>query len=98
MKAMRLSVILASSVCVLVAATANAGGVQIGLVNGSEFDKWNCGGPVAGLSRTKSRCGNAKFDDTSSCDTVIVTNDSNEQVRSNSKSAAQVSKNRLIIG
>jgi hypothetical protein len=78
---MRLAVIAVSLALVLLCSTANGGAVQIGLVNGSEFDKWNSGGPVAGLSRTKSRCENAKFDETSMCDTVVITNGSNEAVR-----------------
>lgn len=78
---MKLPVVLASAALLLRYAAANAGAVQIGLVNDAEFEKWNCGGPVAGLSRTKSGCENAKFDETSTCDTVIITNDSSEQVK-----------------
>ena len=78
---MRLAVIIAMATLILRQAQANAGSVQVGLVNGVEFEKWNCGGPAPGLSRTKARCENAKFEETSACDSVVITNDSTESVK-----------------
>ena len=78
---MRLAVIIAMATLILRQAQANAGSVQVGLVNGLEFGKWNCGGPVPGQSRAKARCENAKFDETSTCDSVIITNESSEAVK-----------------
>ena len=78
---MKLTVIIGVAALTLCRGQAIAGSVQIGLVNGLELEKWECGGPVPGQSRTKARCENAKFDETSSCDTVVVTNDSSEPVK-----------------
>ena len=78
---MKLAVIIAIATLMLCRAQANAGAVQVGLVNGLEFEKWNCGGAVPGQSRSKARCENAKFDETSTCDSVVITNDSSEAVK-----------------
>src|SRR5271166_3098453 len=70
-----------ASALLLPCAVANAGSVQVGLLNSAEFGKWECSGAVSSLSRTKSRCENAKFNQTSACDTGVVSNDSKEAVR-----------------
>ena len=80
MRPMKLAVILAVAMILGGAATSRAGSVQVGLLNVEEFDKWNCGEPVPSESRSNARCGDATFDQTSNCDTVVITNDSNHRV------------------
>jgi hypothetical protein len=50
-------------------------GLQFGLLNDSDFEKWKCSDtiPSEGLAKGHS-CGNAKFHDCSSCGTLVVSN------------------------
>ena len=79
---MKLAVMFVSATLLLRCVAANAGAVQIGFVNDDEVEKWKCGAAVpAGESQSKSSCGIAKYEESSSCPTVVVTNDSSETVK-----------------
>jgi hypothetical protein len=77
---MKLAVIFAVAMLLGGSATLRAGSVQVGLLNDAEFDQWNCSEPVPSESRANGRCGDATFDQTSNCDTVVITNDSYHRV------------------
>src|SRR5258708_602244 len=51
------------------------GSVRFGVLNNSDFKKWKCSDtiPSKGLAKEHS-CGNAKFQDCSSCGTLVVSN------------------------
>jgi hypothetical protein len=79
---MKIAVIFAALALLLRCSIANAGGVQIGLLNEDQIEKWECGAAMPGQeSQSKSSCGIAKYREGSSCPTVVVTNDSSETVK-----------------
>jgi hypothetical protein len=77
---MKPAVVFASVALLLGCSVANAGGVQIGLLNDDELLEWKCG---AGLpsKEPESKCEIAKYGETSSCPTLVVTNDASETVK-----------------
>lgn len=81
MTGVKLGVMVSSAALLLWCATANAGGVQIGLLNDDELGKWKCGTAVPAQEPQKPACGIAKYRETSSCPTVVVTNDSSETIK-----------------
>jgi hypothetical protein len=63
-------------------AAAHAGAVQISLLNDDELLQWKCGAAMpAGESQSKVSCETAKYEQTSSCPTVAIANDSTETVK-----------------
>jgi hypothetical protein len=72
---------LAAAVPLVLATTLNAGTVQVGLLSDSDYQKWRCDPSMAPAKPpVESRCPNAKFRECSSCDTVVVTNNSDAPV------------------
>ncbi len=60
---------------------AYAGTVQMGLATVDEFSVWACGGPMPpDRTRVQSSCGTTKFKECSSCDTLVIRNDSSEVI------------------
>ena len=64
----------------LAAGPAVAGSVEVGLANDKEFDAWLCGGPMPAKSHASSACGNAKFKECSSCEALVISNNSKDYV------------------
>ncbi|HEY9156692.1 hypothetical protein [Candidatus Binatus sp.] len=74
-------VALAAAVLLIRAASLSAGTVQVGLLNDSDYGKWQCGPSMPPPKPSaESRCASAEFQKCSSCDTVAVTNNSDAPV------------------
>jgi hypothetical protein len=73
---------LAAALLLLRAAPLNAGMVQVGIFKDSDIDKWLCD-PSAPREKPPEnfRCASTKFQKCSSCDSVVVANDSNAPVK-----------------
>jgi hypothetical protein len=58
---------------------ASAGSVDIGYVNNAGLDRWLAGGP-AEVPTGETACTPAKFDDTSSCGNLVISNHSSQAI------------------
>jgi hypothetical protein len=58
---------------------ASAGSVEIGYVDDAGLDRWLAGGP-AGVPSGESPCKPAKFDETTSCGNLVISNHSSQAI------------------
>lgn len=70
---------MVAAVTVFCGSTVRAGNVQIGFVNQAELDQWLAGGLAEAVSH-EGVCKPAKFNETSDCPTVVISNHSSAPV------------------
>jgi hypothetical protein len=86
MKPAVITLLVAVALCCCTA--ASAGSVEIGYVDDAGLDRWLAGGP-AEVTTGETACKPAKFDETSSCGNLLISNHSSQPITINFKTSGE---------
>ena len=77
----RIILALAAALLLMLAGPLNAGTVHVGLLEGSDIDKWLCDPSLPQEKPPEGfRCASAKFQECSWCAPIVIANDSDASV------------------